>query len=104
MAKRITKSTKVDKPKVSMYQFEAQVNDVVFKTKAKDMRTALGEFVSSEDYPFGAKTPLFLKYSKGKNERTRRYFPLQARRLLRSMQLKDSVIELMSEKMTLELA
>lgn len=102
--KKVTKTIKtVVKSVTKPYQLEVKVNDVVFKTKAKSMRVALGDFVSSSEFPFGAKTPLLFTFKKGKIERTRRYFPLPARRLLMAMGHKDTAVDILAEKMTLDL-
>lgn len=94
-AKKTKKAPKKRKP---AYHLEIRVNDVEFKTDAKDLTTALTEFVESSDFPLGAKTVTFIKYSKGKNERKQIWQTPEARRVLRSISLKPSYLEVLATK------
>lgn len=91
-----TKETK----KVPPYHLEVKVNDVEFKTDAKDLETALTEFVNSSDFPVGAKTKTVINYSKGKNVGTRILHTKEARRLFNSMSLKPDAITIFANKLT----
>ena len=84
------------------YHLEIRVNDVDFKTDAKDMETALTEFVKSPDFPVGAKTKAFIKYSKGGNERKKIWHTREARRMLNCISLKPSFLIILAEKLTNE--
>lgn len=106
MAKKVEKKEvkpKAEKPKLA-YHLEVRVNDVEFKTDAKDLETALTEFVESPVFPLGAKTTLILKYSKGKNERQRLWHTPLARRQLRILGLRGSAIAVLATKLTADLA
>jgi len=109
LVKKETKKVKVEKPiakpvvKSKPYHLEIRVNDVDFKTDAKDLETALTEFVNSPDFPVGAKTKAFIKYSKGGNERKKIWHTREARRMLNCISLKPSYLSILAEKLTNEL-
>lgn len=86
------------------FHLEIRVNDIEFKTDAKDLETALLEFVASPVFPVGAKTTCFVKYSKGKNERTRLWHTPEARRILKTIGFKGSALAVLAAKLTEDLA
>ena len=90
---------KVTKTKLACH-LEIKVNDVHFKTNAKDLETALAEFVESPDFPLGAKTTVVIKYSIGENKGTRILHTNEARRVLRLMSLKPSAVTIFANKLT----
>ncbi len=91
--KKVTK--RVSKP----FNLKVRVNDIKFETNAKDLTTALTEFVESPDYPIGAKTIAFIEYSKGKNKRRKIWHTPLARRMFKSIALKPSYLEVLALKM-----
>ena len=93
------KTIKADKP----YHLEIKVNDVDFKTDAKDLETALTEFVESPDFPFGAITDAVIKYSKGEKEGSKIWRVALARRILGTMRIDPDSIKVLAEELTQEL-
>lgn len=96
------KETKEEvKPKKD-YTLEISVNDLNYKTKAKDLTEALTDFVNSPDYPFGVKTKLIIRYGKGDDIR-QRIIPVQeARRLISVISKKTTAFEILIAKLTRE--
>jgi len=107
--KKSTKKVSEKKPKeekkvvTKPYHLEIRVNDVEFKTDAKSLEIALAEFVASSDYPVGAKTIAFVKYSKGKKERKKIWHTPEARRVFKMIAHKPSYLAVLATKFTEEL-
>lgn len=107
VAKSVAKKVVEKVAKVSTsksYHLEIKVNDVVFKTDAKDIETALTEFVNSPAFPKGAKTTALIECSKGKESSKRIWRTKVGRRMFRIMGLKPSVVAILAEKLTNELS
>jgi hypothetical protein len=85
------------------YHIEIKVNDVVFDHSAESIKQALFDFVASPVYPFGAKTKMFIKYSKGKIERHRLFHTQEARRVILTMRSKPIAVEILAAKLTRDL-
>ena len=85
------------------YRLSVQVNGEEFKTEAKDLETALTEFVNSEVFPLGAKTKAFVKYSKGTKEGRQLWNTPKARRVFRTISLKPDSLSLLATKLTEQL-
>lgn len=104
---KVGKVGKVEVKKVvekKPYHLEIKVNDVCFiAKKAESLKDALTEFVESPDFPVGAKTTAFIKYSKGKNERNQIWQTPKARRLFNIIKLKPDYLAVVAEKMETEL-
>lgn len=98
--KKVTKKeTKKEEVKDTKYNVEISVNDVVFKTKADSIEEALTNFIDSPEFPHGAKTKLFIKYSKGKETRSRFWHTGIARRLLMTLAIKPSAVNVIAEQL-----
>lgn len=100
--KKETKEVKkapVKKP----YHLEVLVNDIVFKTDAKSLEEALAKFVESPEFPVGAKTTAFVRFSKGKKEGKRLWHTPEARRMFRLIGLKPDALSLLAGKFEAEL-
>ena len=82
------------------YTFEVTVNDVTFKTKAEDLKTALSEFIKSPEFPLGIKTRVFMKFGKGKKLVTHTIPVIIARRLFSILSFKDNAVEILANKLT----
>ena len=96
---------KTVKPKEKLpFHLEIKVNDVEFKTDAKDLETALSEFVNSPLFPKGAKTTTLINISKGGKTAKRVWRTVIARRMLSIMRIKPEAIKVLAEKLTNELA
>ena len=95
----IKKVEKMEKP----FHLEVKVNDVDFKTDAKDLETALSEFVNSPLFPKGAKTTTLINFSKGEKIGKRIWKTVIARRMLSIMRIKPEAIKVLAEKLTSEL-
>lgn len=81
---------------------EIKVNDVEYKTKAKNLNEALTNFVKSPEFPISVKTKVVINYSEGK-KKGRRILPVSvARRLFSLVNLKPAAIEIFTNKLTLE--
>lgn len=100
------KKEQVEKPKVATpsYSLEIRVNDVEFKTKAKSLAEAFTKFVESPEFPLGAKTTAFVKYSKGKNVRSKIWHTPEARRVFRAISHKPTVLEVLAAKLEEDVA
>ncbi|MEK7180127.1 MAG: hypothetical protein AAB706_01515 [Patescibacteria group bacterium] len=81
------------------YHLEVKVNDIEFKTDAKDLETALTKFVESPVFPLGAKTIAIIKYSKGENEMMRVLHTPEARRTFNAISLKPSYLAVFAAKL-----
>lgn len=81
------------------YHLEVKVNDIEFKTDAKDLETALTEFVESSDFPVGAKTIAFINYSKGDKVGKRILHAPEARRVFNAISLKPSYLAVLAAKL-----
>lgn len=82
------------------YTFEVTVNDVVFKTKAVDLKTALSEYIKSPEYPLGVKTRVFMRFGKGKKIANHTIPVRIARRLFSILSHKDNAVEILAIKLT----
>ena len=100
--KKVVKKTPTRRTTKNPFRFEVTVNDVEFKTTAKNLREALEKFINSPVYPFGAKTQAVFKYGIGKNVRVKRLFPAHARRLLLMLKHKPSAADVFAETMARE--
>ena len=101
--KTVKPKVKTVKPKLP-FHLEIKVNDVEFKTDAKDLETALSEFVNSPLFPKGAKTTTLINISKGGKTAKRVWRTVIARRMLSIMRIKPEAIKVLAEKLTNELA
>lgn len=97
----VEKEVVVDtKPKTKpACHLEVRVNDVEFKTDAKDLETALANFVASPDFPVGAKTTAFIEYSKGVKKGKRILHTTEARRTFNAISLKPSYLAVFATKL-----
>ena len=101
MTTTITKKPATKKPAKS-FTLEVYVNDLKYKAKAKNLETALRDFVASPAFPFSIKTRVFLKFGKGKDLSTRTYSVNIGRRLFRNIQFKESALEILSDRLQQE--
>lgn len=83
---------------------EISVNDLEYKSRAANLHEALVDFVNSPHFPFSIKTRVFVKFDNGKKERSRLYPTAIARRLFRIVSRNDDALELLSAKLSEDLA
>jgi len=98
MPKTKEKSVKVTKPRPA-YTLEVSVNDTEYKGKAKDLRSALSNFVKSPDFPFSVKTRVFIKFGVGKDLRQKTYSPSIARKIFNRISFRDTALDILSRKL-----
>jgi len=103
VSKEVQSTPKETTKKSSVYKLEIKVNDVVFNTQANTIKEALLDFISSPDYPFGAKTRMFIKCKKGNVERHRVFHTSEARRIILTMKHKDISVDILADKLTKDL-
>lgn len=85
------------------YKFEVKVNDKVFATDGVSINDCLKQFVESKEYPFGAKTRMFIKVSNGKTERHRVFPTVTARRILMMIRYKTTAFDLLVAQLNKDL-
>jgi F0F1-type ATP synthase delta subunit len=99
-AKKVEEVVETPKEKVDGYSFEVHVNDVTFKTKAVDLKSALTEFIKSPEFPFGIKTRVFMRFGKGKKIVNHTIPVVIARRLFSILSHKANAVEILAIKLT----
>lgn len=77
------------------YTLEVKVNDKVFIGKGDSISDCLKQFIESKEYPFGAKTRMFLKVTKGTAERHRVFPTATARRILMMMRYRTTAFDIL---------
>ena len=102
-APKTEKKTKKVAPRKD-YHLEVRVNDIVFKTKAKDLNEALTQFINSPEFPFAPKTKTFITFGKGKNASQRLFHVPEARRIFSMISHKPSALEVLATKLTRSIA
>lgn len=105
MATKKTKVEKEVKPKKGLaFKLEVRVNDLVYKGEADSLETAIASFVASPDYPFAVKTPVVIRYGSKDKEMQVTWPVMLARRKMRLMRIKPTLINLVGGKFTSNLA
>lgn len=95
---KTTPKKTVKKENKKPYHLEIRVNDMEFKTDAKDVETALNEFLESPQFPFGSKTSVFITLTKGNKKLKRLWHTPEARRVFRQIQLKPEALNVLATK------
>lgn len=91
--KKTTKKPATKAKAFTGYEVCVRVNDVDFKSRGKTIKECLDQFVQSDEFPFGAKTPAVFNVKKGKTESTTRLYPQRARRMFLNMKRSPTVVE-----------
>lgn len=90
------------KPKEN-YTIEVKVNDKVFKATGESISDCLKQFVESKEYPFGAKTRMFIAWSNGGVIRHKVFPTATARRVLMMMRYKTTAFDLLVAQLNRDL-
>jgi len=94
VAEKAPKTVKKD------YTLEVRVNDVIFKTEAKNLKEALTDFINSKEFPFSFKTRTVIKYGKGDNVKLRIMPVVEARRIFNIISSKPMALDVLANKLT----
>jgi hypothetical protein len=101
---KTTKTVKATKPApekkaTPAYALEVSVNDIEFKTTGKTLAEALAKFVESGEFPYGVKTRVAIKYSKGKETGKKLMHVPEARRIFNMISAKPTALELFAARL-----
>jgi len=101
LTRRIKKNTKkvVKKKTTPKYKVTVSVNDVEHTSTGKTIKDALANFIESDKFPFGAKTPAVFTVAKGKKKSTTRLYPQRARRMFLTLQHKSTALDVFSAQL-----
>lgn len=88
----------------SSFKLEVKVNDLIYKGEADSLTQALTDFVKCPNYPFAVKTRFLLKYGNSKTEKQLIWNVMIARRKLKLMSLKESVVAMLAGQLENNLA